>query len=170
MLTQKMQDALNEQINDEIWSSYLYLSMSMYFEDKGLPGFAGWMRIQAEEENMHAMKFVDYVNERNGRVLLKPIEAVETEWKDTLTVFEETLAHEQKVTSLINSLMDIAIEEKDHASRSFLNWFVDEQVEEEATVNEILDQLRMVKDNGNGMFMMDREMRGRAATPAGATE
>ena len=159
MLTQKMQDAINEQINAEMWSAYLYLSMSMYFEDKGLPGFANWMRIQYEEENMHAMKFIDYVNERSGRVMLKPIGAVETEWKDTLTVFEETLAHEQKVTSLINNLMDIAIEEKDHATQSFLKWFVDEQVEEEASVNEILDQLRLVKDTGNGMFMMDRGRR-----------
>lgn len=161
MLTEKMQKALNDQINAEMWSSYLYLSMSAYFEDKGLPGFANWMRVQADEENMHAMKFFDYINERSGRVHLKPIAEVQVEWKSTLDAFEDTLKHEQKVTSLINNLMDIAIEERDHATQSFLKWFIDEQVEEEASVNEILDQLRLVEGTGNGLFMLDREMKTR---------
>ena len=167
MLTEKMQKALNDQINAEMWSSYLYLSMSAYFEDKGLPGFANWMRVQADEENMHAMKFFDYINERSGRVHLQPIAEVQVEWKSTLDAFEDTLKHEQKVTSLINNLMDIAIEERDHATQSFLKWFIDEQVEEEASVNEILDQLRLVESTGNGLFMLDREMKTRTlATPA----
>ena len=163
MLSKKMQDAINDQINAEMWSSYLYLSMSAYFEDKGLPGFAHWMRLQADEENMHAMKFFDYVYERDGRVFLKPIDEVPTDWMDTLTVFEETLKHEQKVTSMINNLMEIAIEEKDHATQSFLKWFVDEQVEEEASVNEIIDQLKLMEGSGHGLFMLDREMKGRSA-------
>lgn len=165
MLNEKMEKALNEQINAEMWSSYLYLSMSAYFEDKGLSGFANWMRVQTEEENMHAMKFFDYINERSGRVILKPIGEVQTEWKSTLDAFEDTLKHEQHVTSLINNLMDIAIEEKDHATQSFLKWFIDEQVEEEANVNEILDQLRLVEGTGNGIFMLDREMKSRTLTP-----
>lgn len=162
MLTVKMQNTLNDQINAEIWSAYLYLSMSAYFEDKGLPGFANWMRVQADEENMHAMKIFDYINERSGRVILKPIADVQTEWMSTLDAFEDTLKHEQHVTSLINNLMDIAIEEKDHATQSFLKWFIDEQVEEEASVNEILDQLRLVEGTGNGLFMLDREMKTRS--------
>ncbi len=162
MLSNKMQKAINDQINAEMWSSYLYLSMSAYFEGKGLAGFAHWMRLQAEEETMHAMKFFDYVHERDGQVKLQPIDEVPVDWMDTLTVFEETLKHEQKVTSMINNLMDIAIEEKDHATQSFLKWFVDEQVEEEASVNEILDQLKLLEGSGHGIFMLDREMKGRS--------
>ncbi len=170
MLSEKMQKAINDQINAEMWSSYLYLSMSAYFEGKGLSGFAHWMRLQADEETMHAMKFFDYVYERDGEVKLQPIHEVPTDWMDTLTVFEETLKHEQKVTSMINNLMDIAIEEKDHATQSFLKWFVDEQVEEEASVNEILDQLRLLEGSGHGIFMLDREMKGRSAEPADGEE
>ena len=162
MLSKKMQDAINKQINAEMWSSYLYLSMSAYFEAEGLSGFASWMRIQAEEENMHAMKFFDYVYERDGRVKLQPITEVPTEWKDTTEIFEETLKHEQKVTSLINDLMEIAIQEKDHATQSFLKWFIDEQVEEESSVNEILDQLKLIGNSGHGIFMLDREIKGRS--------
>ncbi|MDA3867073.1 MAG: ferritin [Salinivirgaceae bacterium] len=168
MLSEKMQKAINDQINAEMWSSYLYLSMSAYFENEGLTGFASWMRVQAEEENMHAMKFFDYVNGRSGRVKLQPIAEVQTEWKDTLDAFKDTLEHEQKVTGMINNLMSIAIDEKDFATQSFLKWFIDEQVEEEATVNEILDQLNLVNASGHGLFMIDKDMKGRSLPASGA--
>lgn len=161
MLTKRMETELNKQINAEYWSAYLYLSMSAFAEDKGFPGVANWMRIQYEEEITHALKFFDYVVDRGGKITLMPIAEVPNKWKDVLEIFEETLKHEQHVTSLINNLMDVAIEEKDHATKSFLQWYVDEQVEEEASVNEILDQLRMVQGQGNGLYMIDREMKNR---------
>lgn len=161
MLKEKMLKALNEQINAEQYSALLYLSMSAWFSDKGLPGFANWMYVQYQEEMTHANKFFNYVVERDGRVLLKAIEQMPTEWESIIDVFEKTLEHEQKVTGLINNLVDIAIEEKDHAAQSFLKWFVDEQVEEEANVKEILDTLKLIDGQGNGIFMLDREMRQR---------
>jgi len=156
MLSKKLAAAINEQINAELWSGYLYLSMSTYFEDKGLSGMAHWMRHQAEEEQEHAMKFYKYMVERGERVLLKAIDAVETEFAGIVPVFEETLKHEQLVTSLINNLYSIAVDDKDYASQSFLNWYVDEQVEEEANAQEILDKLAIVGDKGNGLFMLDK--------------
>jgi ferritin len=161
MLKKEVLDALNEQINAELYSSYLYLSMSAYFENKGLPGFANWMKIQYQEETAHAIKFFNFVNERGGRVILKPIAGPEVEFDNVLSVFEKTLAHENHVTDLINNLVDIAIQARDHATQSFLKWFVDEQVEEEANVSKILDTLRLINGEGNGLFMMDREMQQR---------
>ncbi len=162
MLKKRMEDAINKQINAEIWSSYLYLSMSAYLEHKNLPGFANWMKIQAQEELTHAMKFFHYINERGGRVLLSTIDKTETEWKSPLHAFEDGLAHEQKVTAMIDNLMDIAIEEKDHASRSMLTWFVDEQVEEEANASAIIEQLKMIGvDRGPGLLMLDRALAAR---------
>ena len=166
MIKEKMLNALNEQINAEQYSAFLYLSMSAWFQDKGLPGFANWMYIQYQEELTHANKFFNYVNERSGKVNLKAIEQMPTEWAGTIEIFEATLEHEQKVTSLINNLVDIAIEEKDHATQSFLQWFVDEQVEEEANVTEILDTLKLIGGQGNGIFMLDREMRQRVFVDA----
>lgn len=165
MLDKKMENALNEQVNAELWSAYLYLSMSAYFENKGMSGFANWMKIQFDEEQAHALKIFNYIVERGGKVVLKPISEVKTEWDSVIHVFEETLAHEQHVTSLINQLTDLAIELKDHATRSFLQWFVDEQVEEEATVNEILDQMNMFEGKGFGLFQMDKEFKTRTFTP-----
>ncbi|MGE4586421.1 MAG: ferritin [Mangrovibacterium sp.] len=164
MLKETVLKAMNDQINAEISSAYLYLSMSAWFEKEGLPGFANWMKVQYQEELTHAMKFFDYIHERNGRVLLQPVAGVETEFEDIILVFEKTLAHEQKVTALIDNLMDVAIAAKDHASQSFLQWFVDEQVEEEASVNSILDSLRLINGQGNGVFMMDRELSSRTFT------
>lgn len=161
MLNKKVEDAINEQINAELWSAYLYLSMAAYFEDEGLPGFANWMKIQYQEETSHAMKFFDYVNERGGRVILKPIDKVENEWKDIIHVFEETLKHERLVTSLINNLVDVAMAEKDHATFNFLQWFVGEQVEEEASAEDIINKLKMLDGKGPGLFMMDKEMAAR---------
>ena len=161
MLNKRIEEELNKQINAEIWSAYLYLSMSAYFEDKNLPGFANWMKVQYQEELTHALKIFDYINERGGRVILQPIEEVKTEWRDTVEVFEETLKHEQHVTGLINNLVNVAIEEKDHATNNMLQWFVSEQVEEEAAADEILQQLKMLQGKKEGVFMLDRELKQR---------
>lgn len=167
MLSQKMQSALNAQINAEMWSAYLYLSMSMAAADKGLKGVANWFAIQFKEEQDHAQIFINYLLSRGGRVLLEPIAAVDTEWDSALAMFEQTLTHEQKVTSLINDLYNLAVEEKDHATRSMLTWFVDEQVEEEDSAREIIDQLRMIDCNKLGLYMIDKEMAARVySTPS----
>ena len=158
MLTKKMEKELNKQINAEYWSAYFYLSMSAYLDGEGLSGAASWMRVQYQEEISHALKFFDYIIERGGKVDLMPIAKVQKEWNGIIDIFEETLKHEQKVTSLIYNLMDIAIEEKDHAAKSFLQWYVDEQVEEESGVQKILDQLKMVEGKGNGLFMIDKDL------------
>lgn len=170
MLKEKMLNALNEQINAEQYSAFLYLSMSAYLNDKGLPGFANWMYVQYQEELSHANKFFNYVIERGGRVELKAIEQMPVGWDGIIDIYEATLEHEQHVTSLINNLMEVAIEEKDHASQSFLRWFVDEQVEEEANVSEILDTLKLINGQGNGIFMLDREMRNRTFVDETAAE
>lgn len=161
MLKEKVLNAINNQINAEFYSAYLYLSMSAYFMNKGLPGFGNWMFVQYQEELTHCNKFFRYVNERGGRVLLKGIDPVPVDFDGIIDVFEKTLAHEQHVTDLINKLVDVAIEESDHATQSFLKWFVDEQVEEEANANEILDTLKLINGQGNGIFLLDREMRQR---------
>ncbi len=166
MSNKVLEKALNEQLNAEMYSSYLYLSMSAYFSDAGLSGFANWMRIQAQEELSHAMKFYDYINERGGRVILKQIDAPETEWESPLAAMEAVLEHEKKVTALINDLVDLAIKEKDHATNIFLQWFVTEQVEEEDSVNEVLSKLKLIGGEGNGMFIIDKELSTRVFTPA----
>ncbi|WP_347840916.1 ferritin [uncultured Draconibacterium sp.] len=170
MLKEKMLNALNEQINAEQYSALLYLSMSAYFNDKGLPGFANWMYIQYQEELTHANKFFNYVVERGGKVELKAIEQMPTTWEGVIDAFEKTLEHEQHVTALINGLVDVAMDERDHATQSFLRWFVDEQVEEEANVTEILDTLKLINGQGNGIFMLDREMRNRTFVDETAAE
>ena len=164
MLNNKMQEALNSQINAEIYSSYLYLSMSAYFESINLSGFASWMRAQAQEEMVHAMKFYDYVNERGGRVILGPIEAPPSEWESAVSVFDATYQHEQKVTGLINDLVDLAIEEKDHATNNLLQWFVSEQVEEEASASGVLNKAKLTGDAPGGLFMLDQELGARVFT------
>ncbi|HKL31186.1 MAG TPA: ferritin [Tangfeifania sp.] len=161
MLKEKIQKALNEQINAEQYSALLYLSMSAWFEDKGLPGFANWMYVQYQEELTHANKFFKYVNERSGKAEIKAIEQMPTEFESVVDVVEKTLEHEQKVTAMIDNLVNIAVEERDHATQSFLKWFVDEQVEEEANVTDLLDTLKLIDGKGNGMFMLDRELRQR---------
>jgi ferritin len=168
MLSEKMQAAMNNQINAELYSAYIYASMSAYFSEKNLNGFANWMRIQAQEEMTHAMKFYDFIIERRGRVLLAPIEGVPTEWDGPLAVFENALAHEQKITGMINDLVNLAKKEKDHAADSFLQWFVDEQVEEESNADEIVQQLKLMGDSGAALFMFDREMATRVFVPPAA--
>lgn len=170
MLNSKIQDAFNAQINAELYSSYLYLAMAAYFDSVGLSGFSNWMKVQVQEEAMHAMKFYDYINERGGRVALTAIDTPDSDWSSPLAAFEHVCAHEAKVTASINNLMDLAIEERDHASSSFLQWFVTEQVEEEATAGELVQQLRLVGEHGNGIFMMDRELGQRVFTAAATSE
>ena len=157
MLPKKIEKALNEQINAEFYSAYLYLSMSAYLNDISLTGFAGWTRAQYEEEMFHAMKMYDFVLERGGKIKLKAIETPKHQWKGIIDVFEDILAHEQKITGLINDLVSLGIDERDHATVNFLQWFVDEQVEEEASVSDLLAQLKLVGGNGSGLFMLDRE-------------
>jgi ferritin len=169
MISKKVEKALNAQVNAELYSAYLYLSMESYFQSLNLNGFANWMRVQTQEEVSHAMKIYDFVNERGGRSLLKGIDGPPTEWESPLAAFEDAYAHEQKVTGLINDLVDLAIKEKDHATNNFLQWFVNEQVEEEASADAIVQQLKMMKKAPGGMFMLDRELSRRVFTPPAAT-
>ena len=158
MFSDKMQAALNNQINAEFSAFYTYLSMSAHFEAENLPGFATWMGHHAEEEQMHAMKIYDYVNERGGKVQLQAIDTPKTSWDSPLDAFEDALEHERHVTHLINKLVDLAIEESDHATNSFLQWFVDEQVEEEKVVDDVIQDLKRVGDSNLAIFMLDREL------------
>jgi ferritin len=165
MLNTKMEKALNDQLNAEMYSSYLYLSMAAYFQSINLSGFATWMRVQTQEEMVHAMKFYDFINERGGRVNLGQIEGPPAEWESPLAAFEAALEHEQKVTGLINSLMDLALEGRDHATQIFLQWFVTEQVEEEDSANEVIQKIKLMGDAQGGLFMIDRELGQRTFTP-----
>jgi ferritin len=166
MLSDRIQKALNGQLNAEIYSAYLYLSMNAYFKSASLDGFANWMHAQGQEELLHAMKFYDFIHQRGGRVLLTAIDTPPTDWDSPLAVFEDTLQHEQKVTGFINELVEIAMEEHDHATQIFLHWFVTEQVEEEESVGRVLEQLKLLGDARQGLFMMDREMASRQAPGA----
>ena len=157
MLSPKMQDALNRQINAELFSSYLYLSMAAHFEAKDLKGMANWMRIQSGEENGHAMRIFDFINDRSGRVSLTSIAAPKAEWNSPLDAFEDASKHETKITGMINDLMNTAAAEKDGAAHDFLEWFCREQVEEEAAAQLIVSQLKLVGD-GVGVYLLDREL------------
>lgn len=165
MISKKMETALNEQINREMYSAYLYMAMSADATDKGLDGFARWFMVQYHEEMFHAMKFYEYVTDQNARPVLKAIQEPPKEFKSIQDMFEKTLEHEQYITKSINDLVDLAIEEKDHATRSFLNWYVDEQVEEEKNDHEILAKLAMISGGqGSGLYMLDKELGSRALT------
>lgn len=165
MLTPAMEKALNDQVNAEMFSAYLYLAMVAYFEDNNLPGFANWMTVQNQEETFHAMKFFKYISERGGRVTLEAIEKPQFEWESPLAAMEAALKHEKYITGRINDLVNLAIEEKDHATNSFLRWFIDEQVEEEDNVNGVVQKLRLAGKDGGGLFMMDRDLATRVFTP-----
>jgi ferritin len=158
MIKPKILNILNKQINEELYSSYLYLSMSSYFSSLNLDGFAKWMRMQSQEENAHGMKIYDYILQRDGKVVLTKIETPKATWKSPLEVFQETLKHEQHISSCIHNIVNLAIQEKDHATTQFFQWFVGEQVEEEANAASILDKVNMVGDNKGGLYMLDREM------------
>jgi ferritin len=161
MFTPQLQDALNEQINAEMWSAYLYLSMAMHFEAEGRSGIANWFNVQFREELAHAEIFRNYVNSRGGRVILKAIDAVPTSWATPLEAFKETLAHEQKVTSLINNLYALAESDRDYATRGRLDWFISEQVEEEDNARKLIDRLNLIGDNGLALYTLDQELSAR---------
>lgn len=166
MLNKKVEAALNAQINAELWSAYLYLSMSAHCYAIGQNGMGHWFEVQFKEEQDHAQIFFNYIVQRGGRVTLAPIGEVPTEWESVLAVFESTLEHEQKVTALINNLFALTLSENDFATQSMLKWFIDEQVEEEDNARTIIDNIRMIKDNGYGLYMLDKELGARTYTPA----
>lgn len=163
-ISQKIQDSFNAQLDREFYSSHLYLSMAGYFEAEGLKGFAHWMRVQADEERTHAIKFYDFIIQRGAKVVLGKIDKPPHEWKSTLDAFEATLKHEEMVTGFVNELVDISLGERDHAAHSFLRFFVDEQVEEEESVNEIIGKIKLVEKSAGGLYMLDNEMGGRVAS------
>ncbi len=161
MISKAMEKAINEQINYELYSAYIYASMSAYFEDKNLPGCAGWMRVQAQEEVGHAMKFFAYMTQAGARVALDSIDKPPATWASPLAVFESALGHEQKVTKRIYKLVELARKESDYATEAMLQWFVTEQVEEESTALDIIHKLKMIGDSPQGLFMMDAQLGGR---------
>jgi ferritin len=158
MISPVMQDAINDQINKELYSSYLYLSMAAYFENKNLPGLAKWMRKQSEEENAHGLKLYDFLLGCGGRVTLKAIAAPETTWKSDLACFEEVYAHEQKVTASIHALYETALKEKDYAAQVMLQWFINEQVEEEKNASEIVESLKRIEARETAVLMLDHRL------------
>ncbi len=168
MLKDTMEKALNDQVQWELYSAYIYLAMSAWFQAQGLPGFANWMRIQFQEETMHAMKFHDFILERGGRARLQAIDAPPHDWKSPLAAFEHALEHEEGVTERINKLMSLAMEAKDHATAIFLQWFVTEQIEEEASVQDIIQKLKLTEGATGGMFMLDKDLAARALPPPAA--
>lgn len=161
MISEKMEKAFNDQINKELYSEYLYLSMQAYFESLNLKGFVNWFTVQVQEEHAHAIGMFNYLNERGGRVELEAIEKPRTEWSSPLDCFENVLEHEQFVTSRINALMDIAEEVKDRAALSFLDWYLKEQVEEEANVGGVLASLKFIGDDKKALLMLDKELSAR---------
>ncbi len=163
MLSQTMQDAINEQIKNEFYSAYLYLSMSAYFQEKNLPGFAHWLRVQYQEEETHALKLYEHVLDRGGRVDLKAIPQPPAEWKTDLEAFQLVLEHEQHVTALINKLYDTALSEKDYPAQVLLQWFINEQVEEEKNATEIVEQLKLIEARASGVLMLDHRLRRRGS-------
>jgi len=158
MLSQGIQDAINDQIHHEFHSAYVYLSMSAFLEAANFTGFAKWMRIQATEEVNHAMRLFDYVNDRNGRVVLKALEQPPANFKSVLDVFENALKHEMKVTSLIHSLYELAKKENDYATQVALQWFINEQVEEEDRASKVVDRLKIAGEDGAALLMLDNEL------------
>jgi ferritin len=171
-INKKIEDAINKQVNAEIYSAYLYLGMSAKCTEMNLKGMANWFYVQAQEEMTHAMKFYRFVLERGGSAVLPAIEGVRTDWKAPLEMFEAAYEHEQKVTALIHNIVDIALAERDHATASMLNWFVDEQVEEEANASEIAEKLKLIGESKDGLFMLDKDLTARvfvdSTQPAGA--
>ena len=169
MLSQTVQDAINEQVKNEFFSAYLYLSMSSYFESLNLPGFAHWMRTQYQEEVVHALKLFDFVNDREGRALLKAISQPPSEFQSPLDAFQQALEHEREVTQMINNLYALALKENDYATQVLLQWFISEQVEEEKNASNIVEQLKMIGNNGSALLILDRELGARKAEAEAST-
>lgn len=165
MLTKKLQAALNEQINKEFFSEYLYLSMSAYLESIEMEGFANYFNVQAQEEHFHAMKMFNFVHDKGGRVILKTLNEPKADYKSVVDVVQESLAHEKYITKAINELMDTAIKENDHSVRSFLQWYVDEQVEEEATISKLVAKLKLINGEGFGLLTLDNQLGQRKYVP-----
>ncbi|MCE5179029.1 MAG: ferritin [Porphyromonadaceae bacterium] len=165
MVSKDLENAINKQINAEFWSAYLYLSMSSHFSHEGLPGFANWFKVQFQEEQDHAVKFMNYLISKGNKVELTPIEKVDTSWESLLNAFQDTLKHERIVTSLINNLVSLARKENDYATENMLQWFVNEQVEEEETAQAMIDSLKLIGSNGFGIYTMDKELAQRKYTP-----
>ncbi len=165
MIKEKIQTALNEQLNAEMYSSYLYLSMSAYFESVALKGFANWMRVQTQEELTHAMKFYDFIQESGGKVILTAVDAPQIQWDSPLAAFEHVYKHEQKVTGMINNLVNLAVTEADHAANNFLQWFVTEQVEEESSADEIVQKMKLSGDDRSALSFLDKELGKRVFSP-----
>lgn len=168
MLSKTMTARLNDQIKWEMYSAYLYLAMSAWLADKGLPGCANWMRVQAQEEMAHAMKFYDFIIERGGVVALQAIDQPPATWKDVMAIFKQAQEHEGLVTARINDLANVAVKDKDHATGIFLQWFVTEQVEEEASVQDVIQKLKLIEGATGAMFMLDKELGARVFTPPAA--
>jgi ferritin len=166
MLNKTVQNAINDQIKHEFYSSYLYLSMSAYFETLSLPGFARWMRVQSQEEHEHAMKFFDFVNDRGGTVELQALDQPPGEFQSPLDVFQQALEHERKVTALIHGLYELALKESDYATQTLLQWFITEQVEEEKNATQIVEQLKMTGGEPSSLLLLDRELAGRGGEGA----
>lgn len=167
MLKQSVQDAINEQVKNELYSAYVYLSMSAYFEERNLAGFAHWMRLQSQEEVSHAMRLFDYLIDRGGKVVLEAIDKPPVDFSSPLQVMEGALQHEQQVTGMIEGLYELALKENDYATQAQLQWFITEQVEEEKNAGNTVEQLRMIGDNRTALLMLDMELGKRAAAPAG---
>jgi ferritin len=165
MLSKKMEKALNVQINREMYSAYLYMSMSAHSNSIGLPGFSNWFMVQYKEEMEHAMKIYDYVNSQGGKIKLMAIDEPISDFKDPMDMFKKTLKHEQFITKCINELVELSINEKDHATQIFLQWFVTEQIEEEGNDNDIISKLELAGSKGNGLFMIDKELSTRVYNP-----
>ena len=163
MLSKPLQDAVNEQIRNEIQSAYLYLAMSAYCQSQNLPGMGKWLRVQWQEELNHGLKLFDFVHDRGGKVMLHALDQPQAEYRSALDVFEHVYAHEQKVTALINKLYDLAVKENDHATQVELQWFITEQVEEEKNASEIVTQLKMLGTEGPALFMLDRALGARGS-------
>ena len=169
MISKTLEKAINQQINKELYSEYLYVSMQAWFADQNLDGFANWMQVQGQEEHFHAMKFFNYLIERGGSVELLAIAKPPKTFTKPLKAFQMALEHEQFISKSINELMDLAIKESDHAAKSFLQWYVDEQVEEEANADRIVHKLELIKDNPQGLYMLDNELAQRVYTPPATT-
>jgi ferritin len=170
MLSEKMQAALNDQLNMELGAYYVYLSMAAHLETKGMSGFSSWMYTHAEEEMTHAMKFYSFIHRRRGKVILQQVDAPTIEWSTLLDVFEDALGHEEAVTASIGKMVTMARAEGDHATDSFLQWFVDEQVEEEELVDGVIQKLKLIGDSGSALYMLDQEMAAETAAEGGAEE
>ncbi|HHV86635.1 MAG TPA: ferritin [Petrimonas sp.] len=169
MVSKNLEKAINEQVNVEFWSAYLYLSMSAHFANEGLMGFANWFKVQFQEEQDHSLKLMNYLIAKGNKVELKPIEKVDTSWESIIKAFEDTLAHEKVVTGQINNLVSLARSENDYATESMLQWFVNEQVEEEEAVQGMIDGLKLIGTNGFGIYTMDKELAQRTYTPLNST-